>query len=203
MKKSAIVITGFIIIFSIILFYSRSTNLIRGTSDSSLHMIIASPSFNNNEPIPQKFTCDGFDSSTRLTTGKLTTGGGNINPELHIQNVPENAESLALIVDDPDATGGRTFTHWLVWNIDPKTDLVKEGSVPSKSNEGTTDFGKIGYGGPCPPRGSNPHRYFFKLYALDIALSLPSSTAKSDLESAMNGHVLAEAELVGLYARGK
>ena len=148
-------------------------------------MILTSPSFQANEKIPTKFSCDG----------------GNFNPELHIQNVPDNAKSLALIMDDPDATGGRTFTHWIVWNIDPKTMVIKEESVPPASIEGKNDAGKIGYAGPCPPSGSKPHRYFFKLYALDAVLDLKEGAAKTELECATTNHTIAQAELIGLFGR--
>ncbi len=148
-------------------------------------MLITSPSFKDGEKIPVKFSCDG----------------GNMNPELQIQNVPENAKSLALIMDDPDATRGRTFTHWLVWNIDPATVLIKEESVPPGALEGTNDFPRVGYGGPCPPKGANPHHYHFKLYALDAILKLGEGAKKSELESEINKHLIAEAELIGLYGR--
>lgn len=145
-------------------------------------MLLTSSSFERDQFIPAKFTCDG----------------GDINPELHIQNVPDGAKSLALIMDDPDAPG-RTFVHWLVWNIDPKTTIIKEESKPPGSTEGKTDFGRVGYGGPCPPSGA--HRYFFKLYALDVALDLSAGSDKRELEEAMSGRVLAETELVGIYQR--
>ncbi len=148
-------------------------------------MILTSPSFNNNELIPQKFTCEG----------------GDVNPELRIENVPEGAKSLALIMDDPDATGGRTFTHWLIWNIDPKTALIKEGSRPLESVGGKNDFPRIGYGGPCPPRGSKPHRYFFKLYALSKVLDLKEGASKGALESEIKKYLIAQTELVGLFGR--
>jgi len=148
-------------------------------------MILTSSAFKNNESIPRKHTCDG----------------GDINPELLIQYVPEGTESLALIVDDPDAPNG-TFVHWLVFNVASKTTSVKEESVPAGSIEGMTSFGKIGYGGPCPPQGK-PHRYFFKLYALDVPRlpefgTLPN---KATLEAAMKGHIIESAELIGLYKR--
>ncbi|MBU6500840.1 MAG: YbhB/YbcL family Raf kinase inhibitor-like protein [Patescibacteria group bacterium] len=148
-------------------------------------MILTSPSFNNDADIPTKFTCDG----------------GDINPELHVQNVPEEAKSLALIMDDPDATRGRSFTHWLVWNINPETTLIKQESVPPGSVEGKNDFPAVGYGGPCPPQGSAPHHYHFKLYALDEMLDLPSGSSKSLLEAEIDKHLITQAELVGLYGR--
>lgn len=147
-------------------------------------MIIASPSFENNGFIPSKYTCDG----------------DNVNPPLEIKNVPQDAKSLALIMDDPDAPRG-TWIHWIIWNIDPKTTLIPENSIPSQSVEGQTSFGSRGYGGPCPPSGS--HRYFFKLYALDATLDLSSKTDKAVLEKAMERHVLDKTQLIGLYNRNK
>ena len=157
-------------------------------------MIISSPSFNNNTKIPPKFTCDG----------------GNINPELQIQNVPPEAKSLALIMDDPDAVGGKTFTHWLVWNIDPKTENIKQESVPTgvkenlsfpSAEEGWNDTDKVGYLGPCPP-DKKPHRYFFKLYALDFVIGPTEALPKKEgLEEMMKNHIVEKAELIGIYER--
>jgi hypothetical protein len=145
-------------------------------------MQIKSPSFENNQSFPSKYTCDGE----------------GINPPLQISEVPEGTKSVALISDDPDASSG-DFVHWLVWNINPQVSEIAEGSVSEGAVEGTTDFGDRGYGAPCPPSGS--HHYYFKVYALDIELDLPSSTTKKDLEKAMEGHVLDKAELVGVYSR--
>ena len=145
-------------------------------------MTITSPAFKNGDLIPSKFTCDGTD----------------VNPALAISNVPPEAKSLALIMDDPDAPGGM-WVHWVVWNIDPKTRDIGENSVPGGAKQGANDFRKTPYGGPCPPSGT--HRYFFKLYALDALLDLGSGTAKGALEKAMKGHVLAQAELMGKYRR--
>lgn len=150
----------------------------------TITMKISSPMFQNNSAIPKKYTCDGE----------------NTNPPLEISEIPVEVQSLVLIVDDPDAPGG-TWVHWTVWNIDPKTTRIEENSVPIKAVEGTTSFGRTGYGGPCPPSGT--HRYFFKLYALDIKLNLPLDTVKSGLLEAMADHILAETELVGLYSRAK
>lgn len=145
-------------------------------------MNISSPVFKNNEPILPKYTCDGE----------------NISPPLQISGTPEGAKSLVIIVDDPDAPG-RTFVHWTVWNIDPEIGEIPENSVPKGGKEGMTDFGRPGYGGPCPPSGV--HRYFFKLYALDTILDLPEGAAKQDIEQAMQNHILAKCELIGLYSR--
>ncbi|MFH1470564.1 MAG: YbhB/YbcL family Raf kinase inhibitor-like protein [Candidatus Micrarchaeota archaeon] len=142
---------------------------------------ISSQAFNHNGMIPAKFTCKGE----------------NISPALEISGIPNGAKSLALIVDDPDAPMG-TWVHWVVWNIQP-IQKIDEGSVPPGSSQGITDFGKPGYGGPCPPSGT--HRYFFKLYALDSVLNLPPTSKKSDLENAMKGHILEKAELVGLFSK--
>ena len=135
--------------------------------------------------IPKKFTCDG----------------GNINPELQIQNVPDGARSLALIMHDPDAPREGGFTHWVVWNISPRTTFIKEESAPPSASEGVHGAGAQGYTGPCPPSGT--HRYEFSLYALDATLDLPESAGKAELERAMKGRVLEEAMLTGRYARQK
>jgi len=145
-------------------------------------MKIESPAFKNNEMIPSKYTCDGE----------------NINPPLKISGIPENALSLVLIVDDPDAPA-KTWVHWTMWNIDPETVEIPENSVPKGAVQGITDFRVPGYGGPCPPSGA--HRYFFKLYALDITLNLESSATVGNIEEAMKGHILGSAELIGLYKR--
>src|SRR5436305_8526287 len=143
---------------------------------------VTSSAFSEGGKIPNKYTCD--DS--------------NVSPPLRIENVPASAKSLALIVDDPDAPG-RTWTHWLVWNIDPRTTEIQEKSVPQNAVQGTSDFGSASYGGPCPPSGT--HRYYFKAYALDTMLTLPSSAKKAALEKAMAGHIVAEGSLRGTYSR--
>ncbi len=145
-------------------------------------MKIQSPAFNSNESIPAKYTCDGE----------------NIGPPLAISEVPDGAQSLALISDDPDAPNG-DWVHWLVWNIDPATQVIEENGVPQGSTEGVTSFGKPGYGGPCPPSGT--HRYFFKLYALDTMLDLGPDAKKSQVLQAMDGHILEQAEIIGKYSR--
>jgi Raf kinase inhibitor-like YbhB/YbcL family protein len=122
---------------------------------------------------------------------------------LHWSDVPTETKSLALIADDPDAPMG-TWVHWVAWNIPANAraleeDVPQRDTLPNGMKQGTTDFRRIGYGGPCPPSGT--HRYFFKLYVLDTALNLPPSTTKKDLEKAMQGHILKQAELMGKYAR--
>lgn len=148
--------------------------------------------------------CTSPQASMQLTSSAFTDeipsvyscDGQNVNPPLTISGTPVESKSLALIVDDPDAPRG-DWVHWVVWNIDPGTTDITENSVPG--TEGTTDFGTAAWGGPCPPPGT--HRYFFKLYALDTTLDLPSTSTKADLESAMQGHVLEQTELVGTYQR--
>jgi len=147
-------------------------------------MKIESLAFKHNEKIPSKYTCDA----------------GDVSPPLQFSDVPKNAKSLVLIMDDPDAPMG-TWDHWTVWNIDPTTRDIPEGSTPAGAVEGTQSWKQTGYGGPCPPSGT--HRYFFKLFALDTRLNLPSSVNKAKLEAAMKGHVLDKAELIGLYSRKK
>ncbi|MBU1852787.1 MAG: YbhB/YbcL family Raf kinase inhibitor-like protein [Candidatus Omnitrophica bacterium] len=142
-------------------------------------MKLTSPEFENNSVIPGKFTCQGED----------------VNPALLIEGVPENAKTLALIVDDPDAPMG-TWIHWVVYNI-PIISRIEEDSIPGK--QGTNDFGRNDYGGPCPPSGT--HRYFFKIYALDTELDLKEGIHKRDLENAMEGHIMDKAELIGLYKK--
>src|SRR5512143_3754692 len=143
---------------------------------------ISSPLFADRGAIPPRYTCDGEDN----------------NPPLTIENVPPEAKSLALIVDDPDAPAG-TWVHWVVWNIDPVTTEIKENSLPPGTQEGISDFRKRGYGGPCPPGGT--HRYFFKLYALDTMLTLGPKTTRALLEQAMKRHIVAQSELIGRYKR--
>jgi hypothetical protein len=146
-------------------------------------MKVTSPAFGEGANIPSKFTCDGADTS----------------PSLKIEGVPAAAKILVLIVDDPDAPGG-LFTHWLAWNVDPKTNSIAEGGAPG-GLAGRNDFGKSGYGGPCPPSGT--HRYHFKVVALDQALSLPAGAGRKQLDAAMKGHVIGQGELIGRYARHK
>lgn len=150
-------------------------------TSSFMPMKIESTAFEDNRNIPAKYTCDDK----------------NINPALIISDVPESAKSLVLVMDDPDAPAG-TWVHWTLWNMDPALKEITESSVP-KGIEGVTSFGKSGYGGPCPHSGT--HHYFFKLYALDTMLSIPESSDKEALEKAIEGHILAFAELIGLYSR--
>ncbi|MBD2596501.1 YbhB/YbcL family Raf kinase inhibitor-like protein [Nostoc spongiaeforme FACHB-130] len=147
-------------------------------------MKLASTAFTANAFIPTKYTCDGND----------------ISPPLTWNDVPKDAQSIALIVDDPDAPG-ETFVHWVVYDLPATVSQVPEkiASQDLPGIQGKNDFGKLGYGGPCPPNGT--HRYFFKLYALDKKLGLITGATKEQVLNAMKGHVLAEAELIGKYSR--
>ncbi len=142
---------------------------------------VTTPAFQAGGDVAAKFTCNG----------------ANVNPELKINGVPNEAKSLVLIVDDPDAPRG-LFTHWIVWNIDPKTTRVAENSAPTAGVQGINDFGKRNYGGPCPPSGT--HRYFFKIFALDTKLELKPGARRAELDAAMRGHILAQGELMGRYS---
>jgi len=146
-------------------------------------MILTSPSFEDDAFIPKKFTCDG----------------GNINPELHIQNAPDGAKSLALIMHDPDAPMPGGFTHWVVWNILPGATIIKQESIPPGGVEGLNSAKKEGYVGPCPPSGT--HHYEFMLYALDAMLNIAGTSGKAELEVAMQKHIIAETKLTGLFKR--
>lgn len=143
---------------------------------------VTSAAFASGAAIPDKYTCSG----------------ANVSPPLQISGLPAQAKSVALIVDDPDAPGG-TFTHWLVWKIDPKSSQIAEGSAPRGAAQGTNDFGKLGYGGPCPPTGT--HRYLFRVLALDTTIDVKSGAKRGELEKKIAGHVIARGELMGRYAK--
>jgi len=158
-----------------------------------MSLTITSSAFSQNGEIPAKYTCDGKD----------------VSPPLAWSGLPAGTKSLALIVDDPDAPDPAvpkmTWVHWVLYNIPPgATGLpegVKPGELPKGTKEGLNDWKRTGYGGPCPPIGR--HRYFHKLYALDVVLPELGKTTKQDLERAMKGHVLFSAELVGTYKRSR
>lgn len=143
-------------------------------------MKLTSPAFRNNAYIPAKYTCDADD----------------INPPLNIEDMPEGTKSLALIVDDPDAPA-KIWAHWVVYDIPAAVSTIGENTVPG--TQGVNDSNPRNYGGPCPPSGT--HRYYFKIYALDKVLGLKEGTDKKALEKAMEGHIIARAELMGLYKR--
>jgi len=146
-------------------------------------MILTSPAFDHGAIIPKKYTCDG----------------GDINPELQIQNVPDEAKSLALIMHDPDAPRQGGFTHWVLWNIDPATTVIKQESIPPNAVEGQNGAGRSGYTGPCPPSGT--HHYHFRLYALDEMLDLPSAASLPEVQACIKDHAIEQTDLMGCYAR--
>jgi Raf kinase inhibitor-like YbhB/YbcL family protein len=143
---------------------------------------LSSPAFDDGEAIPRENTCDGSNES----------------PTLRWTNVPDGTRTLAVIVHDPDAPSG-DFVHWLGWNLDPDVGGLEQG-VPAPV-QGTNGFGRLGYDGPCPPEGHGPHRYYLRLYAIDTDLELEPGAARDQLQNEMEGHVLSEAELLGLYER--
>ena len=153
----------------------------------TMAITVTSTAFQEGGMIPKQYTCDGAD----------------ISPPLSWSGVPEGVKSLALVSDDPDAPMG-TWVHWVLFNIPPSTHELPENVPPdetlsSGTRHGVTDFGRFGYGGPCPPGGT--HRYFFKLYALDTMLDLSGRVTKTDLLNAMRDHIMAEGQLMGKYQR--
>jgi Raf kinase inhibitor-like YbhB/YbcL family protein len=156
--------------------------------EPAMNIQITSTAFADGQPIPEKYTCAGSD----------------ISPPLQWTNVPAGTKSFALIADDPDAPMG-TWVHWVIYNLAPAItglpgNTPQSPELPNGAKQGINDFRQIGYGGPCPPPGK-PHRYFFKIYALDTTLDLKSGATKRDLLKAMNGHALAEGQLMGLCQR--
>jgi Raf kinase inhibitor-like YbhB/YbcL family protein len=151
---------------------------------------LTSTAFENGQPIPARYTGEGADMS----------------PPLQRSGAPQGTKSLALICDDPDAPAG-TWVHWVLWNLPAATKqldehVAKTATLPNGACQGSNDFPGIGYDGPMPPPGK-PHRYFFKLYALDTTLSLKAGATKQDLLDAMKGHIVAEGQLMGTYHRGR
>ena len=177
-------LTYFFILFFIISCAQQNIiqeNQINNQQSGVGNMKLTSTAFQHNSMIPSQFTCDGQ----------------NMNPPLNISDVPSNAKSLALIVDDPDAVVG-VWDHWVVFNIPPSTKQIAQNSQPD-GVAGKNSGGKNNYQGPCPPSGT--HRYFFKIYALDAMLNLPEGSAKNQVESAMKNHIIAKTELIGLYKK--
>jgi Raf kinase inhibitor-like YbhB/YbcL family protein len=169
---------------------SPATPAASETEKAAMSIQISSTAFTEGNPIPVEFTCDGSD----------------VSPELKWTGVPTGAKSLALICDDPDAPGG-TFVHWVIYGIPPGENQLGK-SVPttptlgSGAKQGKNGFGTIGYRGPCPPRGG-PHRYFFRIYALDTTIDEASGVSRAQLDRAMKGHVVGEGHLMGKYQRGR
>jgi Raf kinase inhibitor-like YbhB/YbcL family protein len=154
----------------------------------AMNLPITSTAFAEGQPIPPKYTCEGSD----------------ISPPLTWTNGPANTRSFALIAEDPDAPMG-TWVHWVIYDLTPSTkslpeDVARTQFITGNAKQGINDFHRLGYGGPCPPPGK-PHRYIFKLYALDRTLDLKPGATKKDVETAMRGHVLAEGHLMGTYQR--
>jgi hypothetical protein len=158
-------------------------------TEKPITMKLESSAFSANQSIPAKYTCDGSD----------------VSPPLHWQSPPAGTQSLVLICDDPDAPRG-TWVHWVLYDLPPDLRRLSEGVPPQPTLSGggihgINDFRKLGYGGPCPPSGT--HRYFFKLYALDTQLNLQPGATKTQVETAMQGHILSSSELMGRYARSR
>lgn len=179
----------------IVIFFSlfNSVKSLAAEGVSAMTLTLTSPAFKHQGEIPGRFTCTGDD----------------ISPSLQWSGVPDNAKSLVLIVDDPDAPDPAapkmTWVHWVLYNIPPTVNELAENIQPSKlpngSKEGKNDWKRTGYGGPCPPIGR--HRYFHKLYALDVILPDLKLPSKTQLENAMQGHIIGQAELIGTYQKNK
>jgi hypothetical protein len=150
--------------------------------DSTMPLRVNSPAFANGAAIPKKYTCDGQ----------------NVAPPLEWSGMPKESKSVAILCEDPDAPSG-TFTHWVLYDVPASMERLGEGASVGKA--GVNDFGKAGFGGPCPPRKDNAHHYRFHVYALDVESLGPAGLSKQDASKAMKGHVLAEGELTGVYKR--
>ncbi len=142
-------------------------------------LAVQSEVFANNGHIPPKYTCEGE----------------NVNPPLEISDIPEETKSIAIIMEDPDAPAG-DFTHWLLWNVSPTEEIAEN---TNQGISGMNDFGKTGYGGPCPPSGA--HHYYFRVFALDKELNITAGESKAAMLEAMNGHILATGELMGRFKK--
>jgi len=143
---------------------------------------VTSPAFTDGQAVPKQFTCDGSDAP----------------PPIAVSDAPEGTRSFALIVDDPDAPKG-TFTHWLTYDIPTDGNTLR----PTAGKALENDFGRRGYGGPCPPQGHGAHRYYFRVYAVDVPSLDVSGDRRADLEAALEGHTLAEARFMGRYERAR
>jgi Raf kinase inhibitor-like YbhB/YbcL family protein len=166
----------------------QSSPAIISKGEPIMSITITSAAFSEGKSIPGKYTCDGED----------------VSPPLDWLGIPKGAQSLVLITDDPDAPVG-TWVHWVIFNMPVSLNRIPEGISKSEviegiGTQGRNDSHKIGYNGPCPPKGK-PHRYFFKLYALDATLDLMAGASKIDVEKAMKSHILAQGQLIGTYSR--
>ena len=179
-----------LVVMPILLFCScrdKKQARLEAEGDEKMEIKITSTAFEDGGLIPAKYTCDGAD----------------ISPPLRWEAVPEGTKSIALICDDPDAPAG-TWVHWVLFNLPADSRELAENiptdrTLPSGAKQGTSDFGRIGYGGPCPPSGT--HRYFFKIYALDTQIDLADGANKAQLLRAVEGHVLGQGQLIGKYKR--
>jgi Raf kinase inhibitor-like YbhB/YbcL family protein len=183
MFRSKILFTVFFLLFFLLFLQPRDV----ATGGEKMALQITSSAFSEGRMIPKRYTCDGAD----------------ISPDLSWSGVPEGTKSLALICDDPDAPVG-TWVHWVLFNIPPDAggapaEIAPDKTLANGARHGTNSWKRLGYGGPCPPGGT--HRYYFKLYALDTVLELDGGITKAQLETAMKGHILAEAQLMGKYKR--
>jgi len=164
-----------------------SAGMDKNKEAKKMQIKITSPAFEDEGMIPARYTCDGE----------------NVSPPLTLDGIPENTQSIALIADDPDAPG-RTFTHWLIFDLPPDTNQLSENipmqaTLTSGAKHGENDFGKTGYGGPCPPSGT--HRYYFRAYALDSKTGLKPGISKTQLLEAVNEHLIAQGQIMGKYKR--
>ena len=192
MKKIIIGIIVIIILglgaFLLYKYSGRTTTTFSESSQNKINttppMTITSPAFLDAQAIPKQYSCDG----------------SGINPPLNFSNIPAEAKSLALTIQDPDAPNP-PWTHWVMWNISPSTTSVSENSVPPEATQGQGSSGQNVYGAPCPPSGT--HHYIFTVYALDAKLIIPSYSTFDNLQTAMQGHIISQAQLVGTYSRGQ
>jgi len=177
----------FMIVYLLLFLQCRDQKSYQQEGNNEMEIRITSSSFEECGFIPTKYTCDDVD----------------ISPPLEWSGIPEGTKELALICDDPDAPMG-TWVHWVMYNLPPNVQTLPENIPPIKelengTTQGSNDFHKIGYGGPCPPGGT--HRYFFKIYALDTELNLEPGKTKAELLKSIEGHILAEGQLMGKYKR--
>lgn len=186
-KLAILFFAGSVIVSGSVLTRTRMASDISSTGGKTMVIKVTNSAFEEGGMIPRKYTCDGAD----------------VSPPLGWTGVPEEAKTLALISDDPDAPMG-TWVHWVLFNLPARIQEIHE-AIPAEkeltngARQGRNDFRKIGYGGPCPPGGT--HRYYFKLYALDTVLNLPAGATKAELLKAMEGHILEEGQLMGRYKR--
>ena len=185
MKRITFIATVFLLTLLTGMLYRQLSQPVDGQPRSTLW--VSSTSFTSGGEIPSQYTCEGAD----------------VSPQLGWQAAPAGTKSLAVVMHDPDAPAD--FTHWVVWNIAPGARELAvgasgRGGMPPGAREGSNDFGHPGYGGPCPPPGK-PHRYNFRVYALDILVNLPAGATRRELEAAMSGHLIAVGQLVGIYRR--